>query len=337
MLPRRWTVPGFRGWRNQGGVDHAIECMVAAAAEPVPRQRTRARHPAVEPMELASLASTLGLDGVGGAGRCPAGEQPQSLRTGRAGLGGVDHEDTARIGSDNEFFVGESEFANHGMVESFRAGPVGPNVMRAPQPPEYLAARGQLANEIVESFVMGVTAGLGPHDRHAHLSEEFPVRIKVAGCRVEELEPGEVWSAAAAADEGRIESPAELIRGEEVLVLVPYEGNAVSDRTEHPVETGSAYGVLGGASAGTSGQRNTVGRTCQVEEVGPFSVVEEKGTGDGVKHRRRGSADSTTFQLGVVLDADVSKGCNFGAAKSGNASVRPGGKSGLFGAHLRAA
>jgi hypothetical protein len=125
--------------------------------------------------------------------------------------------------------------------------------MRAPQPPEYIAARGQLANEVVEPFVIGVTAGFGPHDRYAHLSEELPVRIKIAGCRVEELEPGKVRSATAGADEGRIESPSELIRGKEVLVLVAHEGNAVSDRAEHPMEAGSTCGVFRGTSAGTPG------------------------------------------------------------------------------------
>jgi hypothetical protein len=71
--------------------------------------------------------------------------------------------------------------------------------------------------------------------------------------------------------------------------------------------------------------------------VGPLRVIEEKGPRDGVKHGRGSSADCTTFELGVVLDAYVCEYRNFRAAKPGNASVRTGGKPGLFGGHLRPA
>jgi hypothetical protein len=71
--------------------------------------------------------------------------------------------------------------------------------------------------------------------------------------------------------------------------------------------------------------------------VGPLRVIEEQRAGDRVKHGRGSAADSAPFELGVVLDADVCEYRNLRAAKPGNASVRPGGKSGLFGRDLRAA
>ncbi len=34
----------------------------------------------------------------------------------------------------------------------------------------------KLTDKILKSLVMGLTAGLSPQDRHAHLSEKLPVR-----------------------------------------------------------------------------------------------------------------------------------------------------------------
>jgi hypothetical protein len=165
----------------------------------------------------------------------------------------VDHEDASRVGSDDEFFVGKSEFANRRVVESFGAGPVGPDVMSAPEVPEHLAARGQLTDEVLEAFVVGITAGLDPHDRHAHLSEKLPVRIEVPGRRVQELEPGQVRRATAGADEGRIEGLAELIGGRKVLMLVANEGNAVGDLLSTQCRLGPTDCGFCGSSAGTPG------------------------------------------------------------------------------------
>ena len=42
------------------------------------------------------------------------------------------------------------------------------------------------------ALVVRIPAGLGAHDRDAHLGEQLPVGVELPGGRVEELEPGEV-------------------------------------------------------------------------------------------------------------------------------------------------
>ena len=108
----------------------------------------------------------------------------------------------AGLGGDGELLVGEGELADHGVVEPLGAGAVGAHVVRAPEAAEGLAARGELADEVLQPLVVRVAAGLGAHDRDAHLREQVPVGVEVAGRGVEELEPGEVRGAAAVADDG---------------------------------------------------------------------------------------------------------------------------------------
>ena len=131
--------------------------------------------------------------------RCPGGEQPESFGGGRAGLGGVDEQDEARLGGDGELLVGEGELTHDRVLEPLRAGAVGADVVRRPEAAEGLAAGGELADEVLQAAVVGVATRLGAHDAHAHLGEEVPVGVEVPRGGVEELEAGEVRRTTSAA------------------------------------------------------------------------------------------------------------------------------------------
>ena len=131
----------------------------------------------------------------GRSARCPGGEQAQTLGRGRAGFGGVDHQDEAGFGGDGELLVGEGQLADDGVVEPLGAGAMGADVVVGPQAPEGLALGGELTDEVLESAVVGVAPGLGAHDPDAHLGEQLPVGVEVAGGGVEELEPRQVGHA----------------------------------------------------------------------------------------------------------------------------------------------
>ena len=65
-------------------------------------------------------------------GRSPGCENLEPFSAGRAGLGGVDHQDRTRFGSDGKFFVGQGQFADDGMVEPFRPGTMGADIVCRP-------------------------------------------------------------------------------------------------------------------------------------------------------------------------------------------------------------
>jgi hypothetical protein len=57
------------------------------------------------------------------------------------------------FGGDGEFFVGEGEFADDGVVEAFGAGAVGADVVVGPQAAEGFAAGGEFADKVLEAAV----------------------------------------------------------------------------------------------------------------------------------------------------------------------------------------
>ena len=180
--------------------------------------------------------------------RRPGGEQAEPFGGGRAGFGGVDQEHEPGLGGDGELLVGEGELADDGVVEPLGAGAVGADVVVGPEPAEGLAPGGELADEVLQPAVVRVAAGLGAHDADAHLGEQVPVRVEVAGGRVEELEPGQVRRAATVADDGRVERAAEGVGGEQVLVRVADERDAVGDRLQRPLQARPGGGLAGGAA-----------------------------------------------------------------------------------------
>ena len=65
-------------------------------------------------------------------GRSPGCENLEPFSAGRAGLGGVDLDDRRMIKSESKFFVGQGQFADDGMVEPFRPGTMGADIVCRP-------------------------------------------------------------------------------------------------------------------------------------------------------------------------------------------------------------
>jgi hypothetical protein len=81
---------------------------------------------------------------------------------------------------------------------------------------EVAAAGGQLSDEVVEDFVVGVSAGFGAQDGDAGVGCDVPAGVEVVGgVEVEEGEPGEVGlPAVGPVVEGGVHGSAEPVGGE---------------------------------------------------------------------------------------------------------------------------
>ena len=171
---------------------------------------------------------------------------------------------------------------------------------------------------------MRVAAGLGTHDRDAHLGEHVPVRVELARRRVEELEPRQVRRAAAVADHRRVERAAEVVDGQQVLPGVAHERDAVGDRRQRPLQAGPRRhrsAACGDADAPRWGCRR---RPARGRAGAPRSVSSScRARGDGVEHGRRRAGDRAALELGVVLHAHAGQARDLAAPQPGHAPVRP--------------
>jgi hypothetical protein len=82
------------------------------------------------------------------------------------------------------------------VAEVFHPGLVQPDVMLGPPAAELLAAGRELADQVGQLAVVGVTAGFGPQQRDGGVGDVVPAGVEVAGDRVEKAEPGQVRGAA---------------------------------------------------------------------------------------------------------------------------------------------
>ena len=73
---------------------------------------------------------------------------------------------------------------------------------------------------------------------------------------------------------------------------------------EYPLQARARYPALAGTAAGSHAGAGAVGGVGEVEQVGPFGVVELQGPGDGVQNGGGDAGDRAAFELGVVLDTD---------------------------------
>jgi hypothetical protein len=131
-------------------------------------------------------------DGLGVLGRRPGGEQGEGVGGGRSWLGGVDGHGQAGFGSEVEAFVGEGKVADDVVVEVFGAGTVGADVLGAPAAAELLASGGQLADQVVEGFVVRVLSRRGAQVGDRDVGGEAPVGVEPVGGGVKERKSREV-------------------------------------------------------------------------------------------------------------------------------------------------
>ena len=121
-------------------------------------------------------------------GRGPAGQQPQRVPGGRTGLGGVDEERQPGVGREIQALVHKTEVPDRGVPELLESGVMLAHVGGRPPGAELLTARGKFPDEVGQATVEGVTAGLGPQDRHRVIRGALPVRVEPVGTVVQEDE-----------------------------------------------------------------------------------------------------------------------------------------------------
>lgn len=78
------------------------------------------------------------------------------------------------------------------VVEAFRASAVVADVVGAPAGAEFVAAGGELADEVVQVLVMRVAAGFGPQDGDGDVGGLVPVGVEAAGRGVKEVKVARV-------------------------------------------------------------------------------------------------------------------------------------------------
>ncbi len=105
---------------------------------------------------------------------------------------GVGEEALGGVGSQRERLECQLKVPDDRVVDELHAGGVDPDVVGGPPDPELVAAGGQLPDQVRESPVVGIAAGLGAQQGDRVVGHLVPVAEEPARVRVEEDEPGDV-------------------------------------------------------------------------------------------------------------------------------------------------
>lgn len=100
-----------------------------------------------------------------------------------------------------------------------------------------------------------------------------------------------------------VQGATEAVRRQYVKPAITHVGRKIDHRVEDGLHR-RANTLAGGAATCRACR---TGRADQIEEVGAFGLVELQGPGDAFEDILRNSVGASTFQPGVVLDADASK------------------------------
>ena len=106
----------------------------------------------------------------------------------------------------------------------------------------------------------------------------LPVRVEPSGLPVEEDEASQVRWPLRVGEDLRVERVAESVGGEDVEAAVADERGGFGHGVEEALDAGPDplnYGLAAGGAL--------LGSADEVEEMGPFDLVELQGAGDGVK------------------------------------------------------
>ena len=101
-------------------------------------------------------------------------------------------------------------------------------------------------------------------------------------------------------EELRVEGTPETVRGEDVYARVPHERRRSGHRVEHALH--ARPDPL--PPPPTSSVSRQLGRTGQIEEVGPLGVVQLKSAGERLEHPLRDPVQVAALQAGVVVGTD---------------------------------
>ena len=122
------------------------------------------------------------------------------------------------------------------MVELFAAGAVEFDVVGGPADPEFVAAGGELADEVGQAAVVRVPARLGPQDRHRVAGDSLPGDEELGGLRAEEDEPGHVRSLGLGGEDRGVDGLSELVGRQDVQAAVADVGRDGEHRIEDPLD-----------------------------------------------------------------------------------------------------
>lgn len=110
-----------------------------------------------------------------------------------------------------------------------------------------------------------------------------------------------------------------MVDGEQVHAAVAHDCWG-GETVQHPLQAGPWRPAFPGSPPGPHAGARAVSCVSQVEQVGPFGVIELQGPGDRIENGGRDAAEGSAFQLGVVLNAYSGKCSNLTAAQAGHAT-----------------
>jgi hypothetical protein len=120
------------------------------------------------------------------------------------------------------------------VVQALGAGQVEAHVVRRPAHAELVAARGQLADEVLQTTVVGIAPGVRAQVRDQFAGQPIPVGVEVDRGRVQEGEPSAVGGLLATLEDGGVQGAAERVGGQ-VVAVVAADDRGRDDLVEDPL------------------------------------------------------------------------------------------------------
>ena len=242
------------------------------------------------------LGAEAGLGRVGR--RRPAGQQVERLLGGGPGLGGVERQAQAVVGVERQRLVAELQLTDDRVQQALGARAVKAHVVRRPAHAELLAARRQLADQVLEAAVIRVAPGLRAQRRHQLGRQSLPVGVELARRRVQEREPPAVGRLLAAVEHRRVERAAQRVGGQ-VVAVDGADDRRRLDLLEQPQQH-RAHTRLQRPRAL---RRDRARGARQVEQVRALGVVELQRSRQRFQHELGDPADLAALQAPVVVRA----------------------------------
>ena len=202
--------------------------------------------------------------------------------------------------------------------------------MRRPADAELVAARRQLADEVLEVAVIGVAAGLRAQRRDQLRGQPLPVGVEVARRRVQEGEARAVGRLLGAVEHRRVQRAAERVGGQ-VVAVDGADDRRRLDLVEQALHD-RADARLGRPRAP---RRDRARGARQIEEVRALGVVELQRPGQRFEHELGDAADLAALQAPVVVGADAGQRRDLLAAQAGHPPLAVARQAGLLGRDLR--
>src|SRR3954452_6423991 len=187
------------------------------------------------------------------------------------------------------------------MTQPLDPGAVDANVVGGPAAPEVLAASGQLAHQVGEPPVVGITAGFGTDQGDSVVGHDLPVAEQRDRARVEEDQAGVVHRLAGVV-QGREQRPSEPVVREHVEPAVEdhyrhgwHRVDQALNRRPDPIRRRCTS--LPGPGRRTGGAE-------QVEQVRPLGAVEPQRLRDALDDAFGDAGGVAALQADVVLRGD---------------------------------